>query len=216
MKQIFCIICSINLIANVCVAQSTNRQTISNCKVTFDVTVIDTTAPEEVVRSVGKAVKISNVKDRQSRNDVIATGYKQTAIFKERTDTIVVLKEVGREKYISYIDSRTFNRKIAGHEGIKFTTTTDSKNILGFECLLAQAQMPDGSYFNVNYAPAIEPSHKAFQQQFQELPGFVLEYEAYLEDRKTKVRYKATAIDRSIVPAALFDWPKSGYRIISN
>jgi hypothetical protein len=79
---------------------------------------------------------------------------------------------------------------------------------------IPQAQFPNGSYFSVYYAPAIEPSNKDFEMQFKELPGFVLEYETFLEEEKTRVRYTATSLTQALLPAAMFDRPKSGYRVL--
>lgn len=195
-------------------AQNIDRKVISNCTVTFDVIVTDTTASQNEVDLVAKMTKRSYVKNNKSRNDFLTPSFKQTTIFRGNNDTVIVLKEVGAEKYISYVDTRKFGEKQDRFEGIKFSSTRESKNILGYECKMAQAQMPDGTFLNVYYAPSIVPSNKDFELQFKDIPGFVLEYEGFLDDRKTKVKFTATSFDTSLVPESMFDWPKDGYRLL--
>lgn len=214
MKVSFFVIIIELLISNWGIGQGIDRKTIYDCKVTFDVSVIDTQANTKVRNEVSKTVKVSYVKGNKSRNDFISPGFLQTTIFSSQTDTVVVLKEVGNAKYLSYLDTMSLKGQNDKYDAIRFSTTTDSKNILGYECKKAQAQYPDGTYAFVYYAPAIEPSNKDFQKQFKELPGFVLEYEAFLEDGKTRVRYIATAMDLSPVPSSMFEWPKKGYKLL--
>lgn len=191
-----------------------DRKVLHDCTVTFDISVVDTSASNETVKAISKAVKISYISGNNSRNDIIHPLYKQSEIYKKGTDTVVVLKEISGNKYITYLDRRTMKPMIESFDGIRFNTTHGSKNILGYECIKAQAQFPDGNYAYVFYAPAIEPSNKDFELQFKKVPGFVLEYEGFIDDNKTKVRYTATSLDTSPVPKSKFDWPKSGYRVL--
>ncbi len=192
-----------------------DRKVLHDCTVTFDISVVDTSASYETVKAISKAVKISYISGNNSRNDMIHPLYKQSEIYKEGTDTVVVLKEISGNKYITYLDRRTTMKPmIDSFGGIQFITTRESKNILGYECIKAQAQFPDGNYAYVLYAPTIEPSNKDFELQFKKIPGFVLEYESFIDDNKTKVRYTPTSLDTSAVPKSKFDWPKSGYRVL--
>ncbi len=191
-----------------------DRKTISNCRIVFDVMVLDSGASRNTVETLEKAVKTSYVRNNQSRNEFETPGFKQVSIFKTGQDTVVLLKEIGNTKYISYVDTNKFGKEKMNYDGIRFVTTRESKNILGYECRKAQAQLPDGTYLNVFYSPILQPTNKDFELQFKSVPGLVLEYESYLEDKKTLVKFIATHIDFNPQPAYLFDWPKAGYKLL--
>lgn len=203
-----------SILLNTAFSQNIDRKTVFECKVTFAVSVMDSFTTAKQAVDISKAVKISYVKGGKSRNDFISPGFRQTSIYTTSSDTIVILKQIGNEKYIRYLNSRLIKQKSDRYKGMIFITTHDSKNILNYECKKVQGQLADGTYCYVYYAAEIEPSNKEFEQQFKKLPGFVLEYEALLDDGKTRVRYTATSIDFSPVPASKFDWPQKGYRVL--
>lgn len=198
-------------ITNYTYSQPVDRKVLSDCKVTFNVIVTDTTASEAFINYAGKTTKTVYVKDGKSRYDLITPDYKEIAIFRDDTDTVILLREQGGRKYITYLNAAKFGQKQDWFEGVSFLSGRGSKNILGYECRQTQAQLPNGSFFEVYFAPAIVPSSKDFDMQYKEVPGFVLQYESYLKNRDKKVRFTATSIDVSPVSSSLFAWPKTGY-----
>jgi hypothetical protein len=64
------------------------------------------------------------------------------------------------------------------------------------------------------YATEIIPSVNENDYQFKAIPGFVLEYESEIDKGKSKITFTATKINLSPVPAAKFEIPKSGYKIL--
>ena len=110
-------------------AQGIDRKILHNCTITYDITVIDSSAPKSVVNAISKSKMKSYVKDDNSRNDFTGPGYKQTEIYRHNTDTVVVLKEMGNDKFISYIDTRKLNEDTT--KGVRFVTTKASKKNSG-------------------------------------------------------------------------------------
>jgi GLPGLI family protein len=187
---------------------------ISDCTVHFDVSVEDPKANPQVIKSMTGASKVVYIKGAESRSDLITPGFKQTTLTNEKSDTTVVLRELGSVKYVSYLNGSKRQIQNKKYEGIQFNNTSEKKTILGYDCKKVVAKLADGSTYNVFYASSIAPSSKEFEYQFRNLPGFVLEYESESEDGKTKIKYTATKITLEPVPVALFDLPKSGYRVL--
>ncbi len=48
-----------------------DRKVLHDCTVTFDISVVDTSASNETVKAISKAVKISYISGGNSRNDII-------------------------------------------------------------------------------------------------------------------------------------------------
>lgn len=124
------------------------------------------------------------------------------------------MRELGNTKYITYLTEAKKKEQNQKYLGIKFTATNEKKTILGYECNKVVAHLADGSSFNVFYTTSIMPSTKEYEYQFKDLPGFVLEYEANSDSGNSKIKYSASKISLLPVPNALFDVPKSGYRVI--
>lgn len=195
-------------------AISQENKKFFDCTVTYDVTVQDEHADAQIIKSLNGSTKMLYLKGPKSRTDFLTPNFRQTTIYDNRTDTTVVLIEQGNTKYISYLDAKKRQAQNQKFEGIAFSPTSDRKTILGYNCTKVVATLADGATYNVYYTPALIPSNKTYEVQFKDLPGFVLEYEASTENGKTKIKYTATQISFNPVPAARFDVPTSGYRIL--
>ena len=181
---------------------------VSECTVVYDITL-----PKEQKLMEG-TTKVLYIKGTKSRTDLVSPNYLQTVIYNSKTDSSVILRELGNAKYITYLDSKKQNEKNKKFEGMTLTYTGEKKTILGYECKQAIAKLTDGTTFSIFFASSIIPSVKQYEFQFKDIPGFVLEYEALSEDGKTKLIYGANQITFTPVLSAKFDLPKSGYRIL--
>jgi len=91
--------------------------------------------------------------------------------------------------------------------------TNESKTILGYPCKKAVATTKGGKRFTIYYTTGLAPTASENPYQFKNIPGIVLEYESETSEGKS-ITFKATNIDFSPVPAAKFEIPQSGYRIL--
>ncbi|MDB5190571.1 MAG: hypothetical protein JWQ96_134 [Segetibacter sp.] len=190
------------------------QKLVAECTVVFDLIIEDPTANPQVVKSLNGTTKMLYIKGNRSRTDLLSPAFIQTNIFSARADTVIVLRELGNSKYLSYLNSRKIAEQNRKYQGMVFTPTQDTKIVLGYECKKVIAKLPDGSTYKVYYTSTIIPSNREFEPQFKSLPGFVLEYETLSEDGKTKVNYSASKINFAPVPASRFEVPKVGYRVL--
>jgi GLPGLI family protein len=187
---------------------------ISDCTINFKVTVEDAKADPAVIKAMSETTKTLYVKGARSRIDLETPNFKQIMIYDSKSDSTIILRELGNNKYISYLDGVTRKDKNKKYEGITFTETNERKRILNYDCNKVVARLIDGSTYEVYYTPSIIPSVTGYEYQFNKLPGLVLEYEAVFERGKTKVRFEADKVDMIPVPVAKFDVPKAGYRVL--
>ena len=190
-----------------------NPKIISDFTVVYDVT-LDDKADPQIVKAMTGATKTLYIKGSKSRSELVSTNFQQSVIFDAKSDSTVVLREVGSTRYISFLNSHKRNEVNKKYEGISFMNTGETKTILGYECKKVLAKLKDGSTFNVYYTSSIIPLNREYEYQFKDLPGFVLEYEAEAESGKVKVKYSASKITLSPVSSAKFDVPKAGYRVL--
>jgi GLPGLI family protein len=187
---------------------------LSECTLVYDLSVEDVSTKAGSDKPLAGASKVVYIKGSKARTDLITSAFQQIIIYDSKTDTTVVLRELGNTKYLSYLDAKRRADQNKKFEGLVFSNTSETKTILGYECKKVEAKLKDGSIYNIYYAPSIIPSNKGYEYQFRDLPGFALEYEAQSEDGKNKVRYSASKITLTPVAEAKFDIPKAGYRVL--
>ena len=99
------------------------------------------------------------------------------------------------------------------YEGITFTYEDEYKTIAGYNCQKAIGTLEDGNTFIVYFTKDLMPVNKDFQYLNKNLPGLAMQYEAGLG--KQKVIYTVSSINFNLVPAAKFDLPESGFRVMT-
>jgi GLPGLI family protein len=190
------------------------RKSVSDCTVYYDVTTAGANVDDKLAKAMEGTTKVLFIKGSKSRSDLIAPNFRQTTITDARTDSTVVLRELSGSKYISYLDGAKMKEQNKRYQGIQFVSTSEQKVILGYECKKAIAKLSDGATYNVFYTTSILPPNRQYEYQFRNLSGFVLGYEEVSEDGKMNIKYLASKISLASIPAATFDLPKTGYRVL--
>ncbi len=211
MKYYFSLI-SVLCFGTVVLAQT--PKILSEVTITYSLSIEDGKSSPEMLSALNGATKTVYIKGNKSRTDLSSPSYTLTIINDNKTDTTVVLKELGNTKYMSYLNEVKKLANNKKYEGITFTPTSETKTILGYDCKKVIAKLKNGSSYNVFYAPSIIPSNREYEYQFKDLPGLALEYETEAEDGKATYKFTAVKILLTPVQAAKFDLPKSGYRIL--
>lgn len=154
------------------------------------------------------------IKGNKVRTEMVSPLGTQSTIIDGAKNTVVILKEYGDQKYMINLapaDWKDANKK---YEDVHFTYDANAtKTILGYKCSKAIGTLKDGTTFTVWYTTDLIPENKDFQYANRALPGLALEYETNLGN--LKVTYTVSKISFSPVPAAKFDLPKSGFRVLT-
>ena len=98
-------------------------------------------------------------------------------------------------------------------EGIVFTDQNEKKEILGYQCTKATAKLNDGSTLTVFYTKDVAVQNKEYNPLFKNLGGMPMQYE--IESGKLKFIYTMSKVDLNPISQTKFDYPKSGYRVIT-
>lgn len=211
MKNIaFSLLCFFTL--NTTYAQT---RVVAECTVNYSIQI---SGDEKVDNETSSLLKSSSktvyIKGNDSRVDLLSTSFLQTLIYNKSTGKVVIMRELGANKFITKLDNKAWVEQNNKFNGMMISYVNEVKQILGYECKKAILQLQDGSSFTVFYSTAIAPSVREFEYQFKDIPGFVLEYEA-IEGKGTKIIYTATKINLNPVPVSKFDIPTSGYRLLN-
>jgi GLPGLI family protein len=182
--------------------QAQQTRIISDCTLSFAV---------KSSKQADVGSKVIYIKGKNIRVDFISNIYSQSIISGE-TGGATILKTVGQSKYIANYSSEEWKKQNDIYSGIETSVTSDTKKILDYACKKAVLTLKNGTDYTVYYVPWLVPSVNENPFEFKDVPGLVLEYESSANNEK--VTYTAIKIDFNPVPAAQFEIPKAGYRIL--
>lgn len=153
------------------------------------------------------------IKGPKSRTDMVSSLGTQATIIDGAKNSINILKEFGEQKYLIQMTPANFKEANKRFENVTFTYLKDEKTILGYKVKKAIGKLDNGSTFTVWYTTDLVPENKDFQYVNRGLPGLAMEYESTVGN--LQVTYTVSKISLNPVPAAKFDLPKSGYRVMT-
>ena len=153
------------------------------------------------------------LKGNNSRTEMVSALGKEITIFNSKTDNAVILKEFSGQKLMITLTKENWKAKSKMYSNIKFELTNEYKTIAGYNTRKAIAKMADGKTFEVYYTPDLISANKDYDATFSSLPGIAVEYE--IETGKMKFKYTLSKINYDPVQVSLFDFPTSGYRVMS-
>ena len=153
------------------------------------------------------------IKGPKTRTEMVSSLGTQATIIDGTKNDITILKEFGEQKYLISMTPANFKEANKRFENVTFTYLNDEKTILGYKVKKAIGKLDNGSQFTVWYTTDLVPENKDFQYVNRGLPGLAMEYESSVGN--LQVTYTVSKISLNPVPAAKFDLPKSGYRVMT-
>ncbi|HQW82888.1 MAG TPA: hypothetical protein PK987_00420 [Ferruginibacter sp.] len=159
------------------------------------------------------AYNIVYLKGKNMRTDMVSPLGKEITIFNSKQDNAVILKEFSGQKLMITLNKENWKTKNKMFSDIKFELTGESKIIEGYNTKKAIAKLADGRTFEVYYSPDFTLANKYYDATFSNLPGLAIQYE--IESGKMKFKYTLAKISYDPVPVSIFDFPTSGYRVMT-
>lgn len=153
------------------------------------------------------------LKGALSRIDMASPLGKETTIYDAKVGAGIILKEYSGQKLMITLTKDNWVSQNVKFEGINFVNTAETKNIAGYNCTKATGKLKDGSSITVYYATDVTISNKDYNQIFKNLAGLPVEYQ--FENGNLKFQYLLSFFNPAAVPLSKFDFPKSGYRVMS-
>ncbi|MBZ5855654.1 hypothetical protein [Flavihumibacter profundi] len=188
----------------------TAQKKVSDITIVYDAVINTGSAEPKMADAFDGATTTVFLKGGLSRSEMVSAVASFTTIHDSRSGSAVVLQEFGGQKLLIRMTPDDWKDKNRKYEGIKFTTTNETKILAGYSCKKAVAQLKDGSSFTVYFTEDIIPENNDYNSQFTNLKGLPLEYE--LKQGNLNIRYVVAQVNLNPVPVSKFDIPKTGYR----
>jgi len=189
------------------------QKTISEGTLVYDIVIQSANKQPQISDAIDGGTVTVYIKGGQSRSDMVSALGKESTIHDTKTGNAVILKEYSGQKLMITLTKENWEAKNKSYNDIKFELGTETMTIAGYTCKKAVAQMPNGKSFVVYYAPDVVVTNKEYNATFKNLPGLAMQYE--YESGTTKYKYTLSKINFEPVLASKFDFPKSGYRVMT-
>lgn len=190
------------------------QKKLSEGTISYDIVINTGTDKPQSADFLDGATSAVYIKGAKTRTEMVSPLGTQSTIIDGTKNSVVILKEYGEQKYMINLKPEDWKDANKRYDDVAFTYSPDeTKTILGYKCSKAVGKLKDGTTFTVWYTTELVPENKDFQYANRSLPGLALEYETNMGN--VKVTYTVSKISFSPVPAAKFDIPKAGFRVLS-
>jgi GLPGLI family protein len=189
------------------------QKTLSEGTIVYTISIQTGNSKPQMADALDGATTTVYLKGGLSRTDMISSLGNESTIYNSQTGEAVILKEYSSQKLMITLTKNDWETKNKNYEGVSFTIGTETKTIAGYNCKKATAKLEDGSTIIVYYTPDLTVINKEYDQTFKNLPGLAMQYE--FQSGTLKFKYVVTKLDFDPVSLAKFDFPRSGYRVIT-
>jgi GLPGLI family protein len=189
------------------------QKKLSEATISYDIVINTGTERPRAADYLDGATSTVYLKGGKSRTEMVSALGTEATIIDDAAKAVYSIKEYGAQKYIVRMTPANWKEINRRYEDVKFGYTNETKTILGYKCLKAVATPSNGPSFVVWYTPDLVPENNNFQYMNRTLPGLAMEYESNVGSMK--VTYTVSKINLNPVPAAKFDLPKAGFRLLS-
>lgn len=196
------------------IAISLNAQrNIAEAAISYDMVIYTGNNQSQKGDALSSATTTVYIKGNNSRVDMLSPLGKEITIYNSKTDNAVILKEFSGQRLMITLNKENWRSKNKVYNNISFELTNEYKNIAGYNTRKAIATMADGKTFVVYYSPDLVPANKNYDPTFANLPGLPVQYE--IESGKMKFLYTIAKINYDPVAMSMFDFPTTGYRVMT-
>jgi hypothetical protein len=178
---------------------------VGECTITYDIRQIAKNGDTSLVGQKQVFIKGNNCKTILTTPEIT-----QTLIFNTQQETAIILKEIGLNRFLQYIQyASTSPANLIASKKNGLTNT-----ILEYPCASITLSWADGTSMEVAYTTLILPTVTVYEQAFKEIPGLVMRYQLTTKSGN-KILYNATNVDLSPIRLNVFEVNKENYQQIN-
>ena len=201
------------LLCFLCVLHVEGQKRITEGTISYDIVVNTGNSNPSIADMFNGATSIVYLKGYQTRFERVSSLGVESTIVDGKTGNVNVLKEYGEQKYMITMTPVNWKDANKKYEGIVFKYEDVYKEIAGYKCQKAVSTMKDGTTINVFFTKDLVANNREFEYAYKSLPGLAMEYETTIGN--LKVTYTVSKVSFNIVPAAKFELPKTGFRVMT-
>jgi GLPGLI family protein len=189
------------------------QKTISEGVLVYTMEIRSVNANNQTNEALGGSSTTIYLKGNNSRKELVTPLGKEYIIHDAKSGNAVILKEFSGQKLMIKLSKEDWFERNKADTGINFEETAETRVIAGHSCKKAIAKMSNGKTFDVFYVTDTLVANKEYDPTFSRLPGLAVQYE--IEAGNMKFKYTLSRANNEAVQAQKFDFPRSGYRVMT-
>ncbi len=202
----------LNLFLFVVLNGTVGQKTVSDATISYNINILSSQKQATPGNFNGSTYTVF-LKGPLSKTEMVSNLGSEKVIHDGKTGTAVMLREYSGQKLMITLTKEDWDQRNKKNANLTFNFTNETKVISGYTCTKASASLSDGKIVTAFFTKDLVASNKDYNPTFQNLPGIPLEYE--FESGNMHFNYTLSKIEFNAIPAAKFEYPKTGYRIIS-
>ena len=203
----------LGLFVLVCLTGVFAQKAINEGVLNYDVSILPGSNNAALVKSMEGASLTVSLKGELSKTEMVSSLGTESDTYDGRSGKGFILKEYSGQKLMITLTKDNWLNKNQNFQHLKFNIDNTVQTIAGYKCKKATATMTDGRIFTLYFSTEYASANKTYNNAFPQLPGIPVQYE--MESGKLTFRYALKNINYDPVPAAKFEIPKAGYRIMT-
>ena len=190
-----------------CLAQ----QTPTDVTLTYSIS-INAPQNKNMEKAFNGATYTVFLKGGESRTEMHSNLGTESSLYNNKTGQGVILKEYSGQKLMITLTRENWKQKNQLFHSLIFSSGTTVSKIGNFEVKPGEATL-DGKPFMVFYSNTSLLPNSDYNNAFGNLKGIPVKYD--LKSGNLTFTYTLTSISYEIIPAAKFELPKTGFRVMS-
>jgi len=191
-------------------ASAKSQHSLDDGTLLYNISIHSSIQESKTIPGATLTLYVSKTKSSSVMNSALGT---ESAVYDNVLGKGFILKEYSGQKLMITINHKDWQQKNQWNNNLNFNYTNETKIINGFTCKKATAITQSGNPFTVYYAPDIKITNTMYNNAFPGLPGLPVQFD--LQSGNLIFQYQLTSINYGVVPANIFEAPKSGYRVMS-
>lgn len=192
---------------------STMQKPLSEGVLQYDISIVSAKSEPTTLNSLNGAVLTLYLKPTISRTEMKSTLGTESTVYDAKNGSGFILKEYSGQKLMISMNENNWDQKNKAYENLNFTVTNETATIAGYQCKKATATLADGKIFTVYFDPTVVISNKKYNNAFAKLQGLPVQYE--IQSGNLSFKYTLSSLSYDAVPAAKFEAPKTGFRVMT-
>ncbi len=191
--------------------QSKAQKQLSEGSFTYNIA-IESSGSESVSGNLNGAKLTVYLKPSLSRSEMNSSLGTETTVYDNKLGKGFILREYSGQKLMITATKENWTQKNQWSDNLKFNIDNTTTVIGGYNCKKATATS-DGKNFEIYFTPDITLANKQYNNSFDQLPGLPVQYQ--IKSGNLTFKYTLSGVSYDPVPAAKFEVPKTGFRVMT-
>lgn len=188
------------------------QKIINEATLTYKVEIKNSTTNQSTQSSNTNQYNIY-IKGFSSRSDLITSMGSESAVYDAKKQSGYIAKSYSGQKLLINLTKADWMTQNAIFQQLKFSVTSETKHIMGYDCNKAISKLASGETIIVYFEPNIQLTNQDYTLAFPELKGLPIVIER--ESKGNKFTYSLTDIIYDNVVSSLFEIAQKNYRVMN-